>query len=345
MSSKSAAAVKANATPTYVGVDDGHYSIKVVTETGTMHTIPSRAKAGRHLIAVQGSDNDGNLYEVEEGTVYTVNEYLTQPDDTRFKGYPTSPMLRTLVHHGLLGAGLGGQDVVIATGLPVSYYYLADGNQDRALIDGKMANLAKSVKCGGRQVARIVKNVVTTEAIAAYFDMLIGMDGRPAPDADELERSMVGVIDVGGKTTDCAVVHPGGEQVDVARSGSSDVGVLQLNDSVEAMLRTKFELDNVPVTMVEDAVRNGTVKICGVGETVANEVRQAKERLAEQIMSTVRAKIGSGKDLQFVLFVGGGAIVMRDQLAKHFPHARFPDRPEFANARGMLKIVKYVLAA
>ena len=38
-----------------------------------------------------------------------------------------------------------------------------------------------------------------------------------------------------------------------------------------------------------------------------------------------------------------GAIVLRDQLLKHYPHARVPDQPEFANARGMLKFAKHVV--
>jgi plasmid segregation protein ParM len=59
-------------------------------------------------------------------------------------------------------------------------------------------------------------------------------------------------------------------------------------------------------------------------------------------MATVRARIGSGKDLDWILFVGGGSLVMREQLEPYFPHARFPAHAAFANARGMLKIAKYV---
>ncbi|ANN80827.1 ParM/StbA family protein [Bordetella flabilis] len=323
-----------------VGVDDGHYAIKVVLENGTTFSVPSRGRAGRHMISWQ-SDEAG-LYKTEEGHDFTVHEHLEGTDDTRFADYPRSPLNRVLVHHALRKAGLSGKDVSIATGLPVSYYYLADGQRNDALIHAKQENLRKKVSSGGQPMANIVKNVVTTEAIAAYFDQLIDMDGSPSEQFETLNDSVVGVIDIGGKTTDCAVIFPGGQQVNTERSGSNDVGVLSLYSAIESRLRSQFDLDNVPPRIIEHAIKTGTVKLSGQVEDVRELLVREKENLAEQIMAGVRTKIGSGKDLDSVLFVGGGAIVMEDQLKKYFPHHRFAKQPEFANARGMFKIAKYV---
>ncbi|MFA6230957.1 MAG: ParM/StbA family protein [Rhodanobacter sp.] len=328
--------------PQYVGVDDGHWGIKIYTEDGKMFTVPSRARSGRHVINVS-DDGDSDFYSLEDGGTYTVNPYLTHFEDTRFKEYPKSALNAVLVHHALYQAGFGGQSVAIETGLPVSHYYLADGTKDQTLIEAKRANLKRVVTRGGGQpLANIVQADVTTEAIAAYIDLLIDDNGNPSEHAEELQQSTSGFIDIGGRTTDSVVLLPG-QQVVTERSGSSDVGVLQLNEAVASKLRTKFDLDQVPPLMVEKAIRDGTVRISGKEEPVGDLVRSEKEKLAEQIMAAVRVKIGSGKDLEFVEFVGGGAIVMRDQLAKHFPHARFPVHPEYANARGMMKIAKYIL--
>lgn len=324
--------------PHFVGVDDGHYSIKLIGDNKEMITIPSRGMQGRHTIAT--GDDDEGFYQTE-GVSYTVNEYLQNAEDTRFNDYPKSNLNRVLVHHALCIAGFGGKNVSIATGLPVSYYYLNSGEKNEALIESKVRSLSKPVT-SAKPTAKIVHNVVTTEAIAAYFDQLMDMDGHPSDDYEELADAMVGVIDVGGKTTDCAVVYPGGKAVDSARSGSNDNGVLKLNAAVDSKLRTAFELDNVVPRMIESAIRHGKVKISGKEHDVSAMVNEEKQKLADAIMAGVRTKIGSGKDLDFILFVGGGAIVLRDQLASHFPHARFPDRPEFANARGMYKIAKYI---
>lgn len=332
---------KAAAAAQFVGVDDGHYGIKVVTESGAMFTVPSRASSGKHLIEWAGGNGDGAIYVVEEGGDYTAHGHLTEYADTRFREYPHSALNRVLVHHALRKAGFAGKEVSIATGLPVSYYYNG-AEPNKSFIEGKVENLQKAVMCETGGCARIVENMVTTEAIAAYFDQIIGMDGSPTPAYAEIADAHVGVIDVGGKTTDCAVILPGGAHVDTQRSGSSDVGVLKLNDTIEAMMRSKFKFDMVPPRLIESAVSSGRIKVYGKEEDVSDLVREAKEALADSIMGIVRTKIGTGKDLDFVLLVGGGSIVMRDQLAKHFPHARFPEHPEFANARGMLKIAKYV---
>lgn len=328
--------------PEFVGVDDGHYAVKIVTESGAMFTIPSRARSGKHLIELPGNNNnDGAIYVAEEGTTFTAHAHLSEYDDTRFREYPHSPLNRVLVHHALRKAGFAGKSVSIATGLPVSYYYSGSA-PNTALIEGKVANLKKGVMCETGDTARIVENMVSTEAIAAYFDQFIAMDGSPTPLFSEIEHAHVGVIDVGGKTTDCAVILPGGAHVDTQRSGSSDVGVLKLNDQIEAAIRTRFGFDMVPPRHIEAAIATGRIKVYGKEEDVSSIVNEAKEALAESIMSIVRAKIGTGKDLDWMLLVGGGSIVMREQLAKHFPHSRFPENAEFANARGMLKIAKYV---
>lgn len=326
----------------FVGVDDGHYAIKVVTEDGKMYSVPSRGQAGRHAISWNQGNDDEGFYQTEEGQTYTAHEHLAGYEDTRFKGYPKSQLNRVLIHHALLAAGFGGKSVVIATGLPVSYYYLPDGRRDEALISAKRDNLQRRVSCGSRPVADVKRNLVTTEAIAAYYDQLMDIQGRPSKDFKEMQSATVGVIDVGGKTTDSAVVYPGGQQVDPERSGSSDTGVLQLNDAIEARLRVMFDLDHVPPRMVESAIIQGTIRLAGEEKNVRDAVIVEKERLAEQIMAGIRTRIGTGRDLDYVLFVGGGSIVLRDQLIKHYPHARIPDHPEYANARGMLKIAKYV---
>lgn len=330
-------------TATYWGVDDGHWGVKAVDEKGNYYCIPSRARQGRHVISWQ-EGGDGGFYTTEEGHVYTADENMADYENTRFKDYPKSELNRVLVHHALARAGAGGKDVVIATGLPVSYYYLVNGEVNLPLIDAKVANLSKRVTCGPKPLANIRQNFVTTEAIAAYFDQMIGMDGEEAPGFEALANAVVGVIDVGGKTTDCAVIYPGGETVDVQRSGSSDIGVLNLNDRIAQKLMQQFQLDNLPPRLVEEAVATGKLKLAGNIEDVSDLVEAEKEWLAGEIIAANRTKLGSGRDLDAVLIVGGGALVLGEHLSRHYPHSRIPPDPQFANARGMLKIAKYILS-
>jgi len=327
---------------TYVGVDDGHYAVKVCLGNGAVYSFPSRAAQGKKVLDIDEGSNSSAFYQTEEGATFTVSEFLTNYEDTRFADYPKSPLNRVLIHHALLRAGLGGKNVAITTGLPVSHYYLPGGQKNEALIKGKIINLNRGVTSASAKMAKIVKSNVSTEAISAYFDMIMNMDGSQSEHYEQLKEETVGVIDIGGKTTDCAVVHPGGQQVDADRSGSFDVGLLNLNDTVSGLLRARYELENVPPRMVEQAIRTGKVKIAGEQVTVADLVAVEKQRLVEKMISGVRTKIGNGKDLDSVIFVGGGSIVLREQLTPLFKHGLFPEHPEFANARGMYKIAKYI---
>lgn len=347
MATKKQAESKVNETNNdfFVGVDDGHYAIKIVLETGETFSIPSRATSGKQLIAIQQAGDEGVFYDTEEGHTFTVNAHLPKFEDTRFMDYPKSELNRVLVHDALRRAGLGGRNVRICTGLPVSYYYLANGEKNQTLIDAKVANLTKRVSYGDTPLANIVENFVTTEAVASFLDQLMDLDGNQSPEYEAMTDLPIGVIDVGGKTTDCAVVLPG-MNVDINRSGSNDVGVLQLVEAVSTRLRAKLGLDSpMAITTIEKALQTGTIRLYGKEQSVAEIVNEEKERLAEQIMNAVRTKVGSGADLDHVLFVGGGAVVLHEQLKRHYPHAKVPKDPVFANARGMLKFAKHVMGA
>lgn len=326
----------------FLGVDDGHYAVKIVTESGETFKVPSRAALGKQMIAI-GNGSEGMVYQTEGGRVYTVSEFLPTAEDTRFADYPKSDLNLVVVADALRRAGYGGRSVKITTGLPVSSYYLGNGQPNQPLIDAKVANLQKRVTCEDLPLANIVTSTVAAEAVAAYVDHLMDLDGDPVEDYDAIQRFSVGVIDVGGKTTDCAVVRPG-MMVDVSRSGSNDIGLLMLEQALGSHLRTALEVDAaLSPTLIEGAMTKGKVRLYGKEHDVSEIVEREKKQLADKIMSAVRTKIGSGADLEYVLFVGGGALMLKDQLLTHFPHARVPEQPDFANARGMLKFAKHVV--
>jgi plasmid segregation protein ParM len=50
-------------------------------------------------------------------------------------------------------------------------------------------------------------------------------------------------------------------------------------------------------------------------------------------------------ELDRVLFVGGGTVALAENIANWFPHQEIAEHPAFANARGMLKYLRYVCEA
>jgi len=325
-----------------VGVDDGHFGVKVFSEFGETY-LPSRVAAGAHIISLDDGGDD-NLYEAG-GQSYTVSDTLPSID-TRFADYGTSDINRVLVHHALIKAGLGGRNVRIVTGLPVADFYVANKpNQEfiarkvASLADGKVANKNPDIHC-----ARIIGNAVQPEAIAAFYDLLIGSDGKVNKEIQELIREgSVGIIDIGGKTTDCAVVINQGRGIDPARSGTSNIGALSLNKAVEQRLKDEYKLDQLSQVQVDKAVMTGSFRVFGKDNDCSAIVDDEKGALASQIIVDTKRKMRDGADLEKVFFVGGGALLLRKQLEGLYPHAVFVENPQFSNARGMWKIARFVM--
>lgn len=326
----------------YAGVDDGHYSIKVVDEDGNCITRPSRAQHGKQLASITTLGSSESFYTVKDNNeTFTVSDYLPNPEDTRFSGFHTSALNLVLIHHALRAAGFGGQSVRIATGLPVNAYFLGNTELNKTLITAKQKNLGREVECGSHAVAKIASNTVIAEAIAAYFDSMFDMQGRHTDLYDEFKSSTVGVIDIGGRTTDCAVILPGAEAIDMARTGSSDIGVLNMYDAIHARIKAQEDLD-LPLNKLEKLVRTKKLRAGGEEIDVKNIVDDEINKLAEKILSAIYPKIGNGRDLEYILIVGGGAYILKNHLQAQFKHAITPEQPEFSNARGMLKAAKYI---
>ena len=325
--------------PVFVGVDDGHHTIKIATENGRLFRIPSRVTQGRKLIVID-QESPNSFFQTDDGLDYTVSENLETYIDTKTPDYPTSNANRVLVHAALRRAGFGGQEIHIATGLPVSYYYIGDMVNSR-LINAKRNSLMKTVTSSGKPLAKILSNRVTTEAIAAYFDQLMDLNGRCSEDFQVLTQAAAGVIDIGGRTTDCAVIFPGGQEVDVSRSGSSNVGMLQLEERVRNFLHMQCDLDTVSPILVSQAIEAGKVVVANEEFDLRAQIHDYKRNLWAEICNAILSRIGNARDLTRLYIVGGGSLVLKDFILERFPHATFPENPAFANARGMLKIIKH----
>lgn len=317
-----------------VGVDDGNAMTKLVVLHGgkvvSKLAIPSRARGGIHGTTVIGDESEGPVpcYETE-GSMFTVGD-LADAESARFNDYPFSDMNRVIVHHALRVAGLEGKDVSIATGLPLSWFYKGD-KPNADFIERKHASIMKPVKpVDGSRVAHIVGHKVFPEGLAAWVDYAVDDNGGLRCDHDET----VAVIDIGGRTTDVAVVLPG-RRIDHARCGSADLGGLNVVEEIRIALLKKLGHD-LGGTTVEKAMRTGTLKVWGKPVDIAAEIEAAAKQVGGAIMREVDRRIGSAFDIDRILLVGGGAHLFKS-IASTYPNIVVADEPEFANARGFAK--------
>lgn len=343
-----------------IGQDDGHDTVKTCfgyDSTAGQYQYgyhKSKASAGIQQVMSVGSQHS-SAYETE-GQQFTVagGQALLRTMDTRMVNYPVSDLNRVLVNHALSEVGLGGQDLYLVTGLPVDQYY-KDGAPDTKLIEKKMDSLSKPVSRigAGAPMANIVRQKVVSEAIAAFYDALLNPDGTYNEAIQQIiSRRPVAVIDLGGKTLDIAVVIENVRGVYNDRSGTENIGVLALMTKIASRIKSQFSLSNdPPPSYVEEALRTKQYEFFGEMHDVSEIVEKACREYLGEVKNFFVAKVGDGSDLGAVIFVGGGAALIRSVLGEDAFADVFRGKriiaidPEFSNARGMWKFANFIVRA
>lgn len=336
-----------------VGCDDGHFGIKVCAGPDTFFTLLSRADNGRKAIASLSGGNDEDLvYETADGEFVTItaDHLLGDAVDTRTTDYPTSSPNRALVVHAMRKAGVTG-DVFLVTGLPVNRFY-TEGSRNNDLIEAKRQSLLRPVICmSGVDVPCVKTHMVLSEAVAAYYDKRYDFNGQEDEEFVDLSNEeAIAVVDVGGRTLDIATIKEGGGGLYQAQSGTADVGALYLYDELEKALRREFGRDDdIPFNRLQRTLVSGEYRLYNTKHDVSPIVNELLDGFAERIHFESAKLLGDASRFGQVLFVGGGAALMKDRL-----HLVFPNLPEgaitysmdhdnprvnaaYANARGMYK--------
>lgn len=318
-----------------VGVDDGHAMTKIVfyddNGAATQIAIASSARSGVH--STTSIVDVGGLkifpgYQTD-GSQFTVGDFR-DAESTRFDDFPFSSMNRAIVHHALRVAGLGGRSVDIGTGLPLSRFY-SQGKRNSSVISKKQESLSKTISAMDRSpMASIKSNRVFAEGLAAYIDYAMDIHGELLVDLNE----SIGIIDIGGRTTDIAVVVPEAT-LDHSRSGSENIGVLDLIEAIGISFTRKYG-DVQPHHMLNKSLRTRSVKMWGKDVDIGEIIDECAKSVLERIMRETNRRLGSGIDLDKILLVGGGAIVFSG-AASQYPNITIPKDPEFSNARGFAK--------
>lgn len=354
--------MKKNANEVIVlGIDDGHGGTKLfagLDENGKeiKLTIPSIAYSGKVL---NGDPDEVDHYVVQVGgNLYTVGKKINSsaPLDTRTDEYPTSEYNKALIYQAIktyadiVGAPDGSR-FAIATSLPVSRYYTAERSKNMHLIDKKTDFLLNQDICfnlkdnrNGLKPHKIEKHIVKCEAQTAFFNEIIDIHGNPSENAKLFMASECAVVDIGGKTTDIVVTLEGGNMIDALRSTSSDLGVLSIKERI-ADLIMESGVKKVNANWLDYALESGS-GMYGIGapKDITPYIKQAKNEFMIKLNNFVSKNIGDGDDLALIVFCGGGAAFLQEEINMKWnaPNVKIAESPEYANAKGLYKLAKYM---
>jgi plasmid segregation protein ParM len=291
-------------------------------------------------VLLKGGESSVFTYETTDGK-FTVGN-IREADPTSFDDYPLSAMNRVIVAHALRQAGVKSDDEIIcATGLPLKKFYKG-GDLNRELIGAKTKNLLiNDVICtDGYRAPKIIQHEVLSEGVAAWMNYVIEEDesGRLSFNEEYLDMRMA-FVDIGGRTTDIAVVRQGALEMD--RSNTVDIGMLKVKTDISQEIYKQFDA-KVSTEQMREIIEKGRLKLWGKSHDVSHIVKEKLGENSQRIYSEVKDTLKDASDIDMVVFVGGSINKMSEFVNNWFVNQTIGEFPGYANAMGMAKYVRYL---
>ena len=301
------------------------------TRTIKCHLEPSMI--GREVDTDPVGNPLDNSYMVGDDE-YCVSPSLTSPVTTKRDTYQTSVENRVLVHEVLRKAGFGGQDIRIMATLPITQYYYGDSHQrNDDLITLKKRNLMGEIKnINKTPLATITEAFVAPESIPGFFDYAINDQGKWTFQLQPGETAMV--VDTGGTTTDmCVVAGAGSPQ----KRFSVPVGVFDIAAALATEMIAAGKAKKLPRAHLDAVLRTGKYRDFDCREMIS----KASQKVIGTILNMMQEFESDSKALEKIIFVGGGAAIIGQQLAEEYGNPEnsvIPEAPDLSVARGLVKM-------
>ncbi len=302
-----------------VGVDVGYGWTKVYTSDAM-----KKLRSSVHPVFVETGLQFSSAPIVEHGgRRYLIGTHRSV--DLRRSDFWKSDYFMVLLLHSLSETVKEREEVLLATGLPVSYSTPQAREELKERLTGKH-------RIGDTYV--FIKDVVVTaQSLASLLDYLIVRKGTKFEVDRKRREEKVLVVDIGFYTAD---IVPYEREVLVEEGMRTiELGVSHLYELVLQELQTK-EHPAVPLTEVEEIVRRGYAVIRG--EKVPVDLTPHKQVWSERLASILTAHEVELSTYDTILVVGGGATLVDESVFGR--KVVIPTSPEFANARGYYKLLE-----
>ncbi len=321
------------------GIDIGYSAVKAVAGDRRV-TFPSIVGTPeRAHFSVNGTGGDDIVLEIPDGSTWLVGEgaviqsrFVDRKEDRAWIESDAYRRLMLAAFTELTTAKV--VTLAVVTGLPVAYYTTDKGTlrdrflgEHRVTREGRHAQLFKVTDC------RIIP-----QPFGALLSLALDDQGHIVD--NDLATGAVGIIDVGGKTTNLLSVNCLSE---IARETASvDVGIWQTARAVGDWLN-----DHCPDLQLRDhQVMAGVIErqVIYYGDTVdlGPVVDQALGPMAEQVIAQATQLWNGGASLKAILVSGGGALLLGPYIKQRFRHARVVADPVYANALGYWRFAQRI---
>jgi plasmid segregation protein ParM len=220
----------------------------------------------------------------------------------------------------------------VVTGLPVAFY---DG--DRKALRDLFLGEHRAKREGRRaQLFRVRDCRVIPQPFGTLLALALDDQGRITDSG--LATGTVGVVDVGGKTTNLLSVY---RLAEIGRETSSvNVGAWDVVRAVRDHLADHCPDLELRDHQLVEAIKARQVRYYGEPVDLSAVVDGVLEPLADQVIAQATQLWNGGAGLDAILVSGGGALLLGPRIQAHFPHARVVSEPVYANALGYWKLAQ-----
>jgi len=221
--------------------------------------------------------------------------------------------------------------LLVVTGLPVAFY------NDKAVLRERLLGVHKVTREGRHgQTFKVNECRVIPQPFGALLAAALDDRGRIAD--QDLATGSVGVIDVGGKTTNLLSVK---RLAEIGRETESvSVGAWDVVRAVRGFLVDRCPNLELRDHQVVEAIIARQVRYYGQAVDLKPVVDAALEPMANQVIAQASQLWNGGAGLGAILVAGGGALLLGPYLKAHFRHARIVSEPVLANAEGYWKLAQ-----
>ena len=321
-----------------VGMDIGYANIKVLADGGVKAIIPSivgtpnearfKLVGKDEYIIVQ--DAAGEMHNVGLGAIEQSRFTARQED----RGW-----IHTNEWDVLLRAALstlhkvGMTEALVVTGLPVAFFS-QDRDEMRKLIEGTHTI---QLKDAAPVIINVTRCLVIPQGMGTVLDAGLDASGNIANPA--VANGRVGVIDIGGKTTNLLHAHKMGDvapETDSIALGGWDA-VRAIRDPLQTLCAGVDYKDHE----VADAIQAGHINYRGKPLDLSEIIAKTFDPMAAQIVAKARQLwAGEGAKLDAILLSGGGSTLLGGRIMQALGHSNITvvNEPVFSNVRGYYKL-------
>lgn len=223
-------------------------------------------------------------------------------------------------------------EMAVVTGLPVAFF-----EGDKAAVRERLLGDHRAQREGRHaQAFRVTDARVIPQPFGTLLSAALDQNGRIVD--RELSTGAVGVIDVGGKTTNLLSVNHLSE---IGRETSSvSVGAWDAVRAVRDWLSIQCPDLDLRDHQVVEAIIARRVKYFGEPIALDGIVDQTLEPLAGEVIASASQMWNGAAALDAILVSGGGALLLGPYIQRHFRHARVLEDPVFTNADGYWKFAQ-----